>query len=138
MRWLSLVACLLGCGPAAAGCAVEGRGVEFGDVQAARRTLGTGEVRVRCDAPGRFEVGLGGGSGGRELRGPDGARLRYGLYQDPGRNVGWGDGGPAGPTRVASTDDRGAADLFVYGLIPVQPGVPPGTYDDQLQIILVF
>lgn len=118
-------------------CSIDGRPLAFGDVDTARRTLGVGEVRVSCDEPGGFEIAIAGGSE-RELRGPGGATLTYELHQDPGRSVAWGDGGASGSTRSGTTDDRGETEIPVYGVIPAQPGVRPGSYDDQLQITVVF
>lgn len=134
---LTALALVLIAHEAVGACSIDGRPLAFGDVETTRRTLGVGEIRVSCDEPGGFEIGIAGGSE-RELRGPDGATLTYELHQDPGRSIVWGDGGASGSTRSGTTDDRGEAEIPVYGVIPPQPGAPPGSYDDQLQITIIF
>lgn len=121
-------------GAARAACEVDGRPVDFDTIDTTRSNDGVGEVIVSCDDETSFEVALG---GGRTMQGPGDAELRYELYQDPGHNVRWGDGGGTGEPRSGRTDD-GSARLPVYGSVPAQPSTSPGDYIDQIEITLIF
>ena len=128
-------------GPAAASCSVEANPVAFGTIDVLRQERGTGEIVVRCDEPTEFRVGLspgGGGSEGRRMAGPDGARLDYSLFADAGYSIPWGDGQAIGNSRTGVSDGEGPQRLTVYGIIPAQPGAIPGEYTDSLQVTLSF
>ena len=88
-----------------------------------RASYGKGTVVVTCDAPARFEVAIGEADGSsRKLVGPQGRRLRYGLYRDPSYSSAWGDGGSLGPTVKGACDGERPVRLTIYGVIPAQRG----------------
>ena len=127
--------------PAWAGCRVDGREVAFGTIEVGRRATGLGEIVIACDQAASFEVGLGGGLGSgsdRVMRGPNDGRLHYQLFRDSGRSLAWGDGGSSGGTRASRSDGNDPVRLTIYGAVPRQDSVPPGTYTDQLQVTLSF
>lgn len=138
---LAGVLVLLAAGPAAAACSVESNPVAFGTIDVMSLSRGEGEVVVRCDEAITFEVRLSPGSGGgdgRRMAGPGGTPLDYALFADAGYSIPWGDGAAIGQPRGGRSDGDGPARLTVYGLVPRQPGTPPGTYTDSLQVTLVF
>lgn len=134
---LVLAAAALAGRPAEASCAIDVRPVAFGTIDLSRKSYGKGEVLVRCARPARFEVAIQGG-GERELVAPNGARLRYRLFADPGHRRPWGDGGRSGGTVTAESDGRRPVRLTIYGVIPRQAGTPEGAYTDQLAVILRY
>jgi spore coat protein U-like protein len=142
MRLVSLLVTLgwlLAGGAARAACAVEVKPVAFGVIDLMRQSHGRGEVKVGCDAPATFSVALSGGeAAGRQMRGPGGARLFYRLFTDATYTRDWGDGTSFGNPVEAATDGTGAVRLQIYGIVPAQPGLAPGTYSDSLSVILVF
>jgi spore coat protein U-like protein len=111
--------------------------VAFGTIDTTRESTGTGRVVVTCDAATGVGVALSAPGGARRLAGPGGAGLIYELYQDVARTTRWGDGGfrPARGASVAATEP---SRLTIYGVIPSQTGVVPGSYLDQLQVTLTF
>ncbi len=140
---LALLAALvpLAATPAAAGglCRVDVRPVVFGSIEPMRASYGKGTVVVTCDAPARFEVAIGEADGSsRKLVGPQGRRLRYGLYRDPSYSSAWGDGGSLGPTVKGACDGERPVRLTIYGVIPAQRGATPGAYASQMTVVLRY
>ncbi len=133
----ALLAAGLATRPAVADCRVEVRPVVFGTIDLGRKNRGRGEVVVRCERPTRFEVAIPGGPE-RELVGPNGTRLRYRLFADPGHRRPWGDGGRGGATVEARSDGRRPVRLPIYAVIPRQRGTVEGPYTDQLTVILRY
>lgn len=138
---LVMLLLVLPAGVAAAACSVEVSPVVFGNIDVLRQSRGTGEVIVRCDQPGPFQVGLSPGSGGgagRRMDGPGSSRLDYALFTDAGYSIPWGDGQAIGNPRSGSSDGSSPQRLTIYGIIPAQPGTAPGEYLDSLQVTLTF
>ena len=122
-----------------AACQVDGRAVAFGSIDVTRKNVGVGDLTVDCDQPVGFEIGIArSGSGERAMRGPGGARLRYDLFSDSGHNRLWGDDNADGDRRAGTSDGGQRVKLPVYGVVPAQPGTPPGDYTDQLAVTLYF
>ena len=144
MLRLSILAALLAAlaaGSASAGgaCRVDTRSVAFGSIEPMRASYGKGTVVVTCDGPAQFEVAIEeAGGGGRQLVGPDGRRIRYGLFRDPSYSSAWGDGGNLGPTVAASSDGERPVRLTIYGVIPAQPGATPGPYASRMLVVLRY
>lgn len=127
--------------PAAAACSVTAAPVAFGTINSMAQSRGTSEVVVRCDEPASFAVGLSpgrGGSDGRRMEGPWGARLDYFLFADPGYTIPWGDGQAIGNPVAGRSEGTAPVRLTIYGIIPRQPGIPAGEYGDSLQVTLSF
>ena len=72
------------------------------------------------------------------MDGQGSARLDYSLFADAGYSIAWGDGQAIGNPRGGSSDGDRPQRLTVYGIIPPQPGTPPGDYADSLQVTLSF
>jgi spore coat protein U-like protein len=124
--------------PASAGCQVSLDTVAFGVVELDRSTTGTGKVAIVCDAAATLAIDIAGSASRRRMKGPGGAELVYELYQDAGHAVRWGDGSGKGATRSAAVDPSKSEKLTIYGVVPRQPGIPPGEYTDQIQVTLRF
>ncbi len=79
------------------------------------------------------------GGAARGMAGPGREPLAYLLFGDAGHTVPWGDGQAIGPPQDGRAEGGGKpARLTVYGLIPPQPGTPPGSYADGLMVTLAF
>jgi spore coat protein U-like protein len=72
------------------------------------------------------------------MEGPGRQPLAYLLFADPGHTIPWGDGQAIGPPRGGRAEGGKPARLTVHGLVPPQPGTPPGSYADSLQVTLTF
>lgn len=107
-------------------------------------------ILVRCDRDGGpanvgVVVGLGPGSNGastsaRRLVAPGSPTpLLYGLYQDSGRSINWGNvPGIDAASRTITIQNKSFATLTltVYGSIPAQQDVYAGSYSDSIQVTL--
>lgn len=136
---LVLTAVLGAVSPAAA-CQVVTSGVAFGVVDVVRGSYSNGEIAVSCMLATAFEIAIIGNGvpGARYMTGPDGGRLAYDLYPDATHAIPWSDGHGAGMGLAGTSDGSKASRFTVYGRIPVQPAVPPGTYSDSLTVIVNF
>ena len=112
--------------------------VDFGRLDARDDEEVTGEVGVLCDAPTGFALALSEGLGsfkGRRMQGPQGARLQYNIYLDPGHRRVWGDGVSAGTAVLTGRNNgRRRTLLPVYGLVPRGQSRPAGSYHDTLVV----
>jgi spore coat protein U-like protein len=138
--FLGLALAPLAAGEAAAFCNIDLTPVNFGTIDVMRRNDSTGKVTVTCDQPATFLVGIGpsASGNGREMQGPDDAKLRYELYIDPGYSVPWGDGQSIGQMNGGSSNGSKPETLTVYGRVPAQSGALPGSYSDALLVTLLF
>ena len=124
--------------------------IGFGAYDAMANTPKTSQANivVRCDrntgaANVSVSVGLGPGSNSsstsaRQLvSNGSSTPLAYGLYQDSGRSINWGNvPGTDAATQVATIQNKGFATLTftVYGSIPPHQDVYAGTYSDSIQV----
>jgi spore coat protein U-like protein len=100
-------------------------------------------IQLQCNSGTIAEVRLDAGTGpGRNTNrrrmemdsGTD--RLDYGLYQDPGRTINWGDESGRDTLEVVTT---GAPQVIpVYGQIPGGQRVRDGTYSDMITVQVFF
>ena len=125
-------------GPARAGCQINANAVAFGAVRPGQQSFGTGRLVVSCDQATQMQVGIAAASGTRYMRGPGNAKLAYDLFQDSAHRTRWGSGKADGSARPAAVAARRDTPLTVYGVIPKQPGVPPGTYVDDITVSVDF
>lgn len=103
--------------------------------------LAQGSFTVRCVGnPNRttpIQIGIGAGSVGtvsaRTMSAGIG-RLRYGLYQDSGRSVPWGDGTDGTSVLVRNVSGGDQFTLPLYGRIAQRQNVPIGAYSDLVTI----
>jgi spore coat protein U-like protein len=126
--------------PALALCSVQLQGVSFGSIDVMRREESTGSIKITCDKAVGFSVEIGGSvSGGqRQMQAAGGGSLRYELYGDPGHFHVWGDGLTIGSPLGGASDGSHAQTFTIYGVVPAQPGTPPGIYVDAPLVSLNF
>lgn len=101
----------------------------------------TASITVRCPAGTPWVLGLGEGSHGvagvRRMRSPAGQHIAYDLYKDPAHTKRWGQAG----TDALSGVGQGIATpqvSTVYGRVPPQGAVPPGSYGDAILVTLTY
>jgi spore coat protein U-like protein len=141
VRYVALLPLLAGIvGSTASACQVDVVGVTFGEIEAGRSKDSTGRITITCPSAGSYLVGISPGLGGSERRmmGPDGASLRYELYQDAGRNFPWGDDQSIGGALGGVSDGLHPDTYTIYGRVPAQTGKLPGSYMDSLLVTLSF
>lgn len=158
--WLRVLAlCLLlpaARSHAAADCTVVATGVAFGvyDVTVATPDDSTGTLTVTCTYTGggasnvSYRIGFSAGSSGTYTQRKMTAglpKLGYNLYSDPARSVvlGDGSGGTAvftGSFTVGPGVGNGTRTVThtVYGRIPAQQPVDPGSFVDPIVVTLTF
>lgn len=134
------LAALAGTAEAWAGCRVDVSPVTFGIVDLRRTTFANGSVRVECDAPTSFTIGLASGPGGgdRYLVGAGNDHMLYKLFRDPSYTEEWGDGLGSHQGVGGTADGRRPTELSIFGAIPVQGSFQPGGYHDSLLVTLTF
>jgi spore coat protein U-like protein len=145
LRWLIALfvvvsACQLMASPAHAACQVDTKPVAFGVVDVASRNDSNGEIVLNCSIATSFAIGLSGNGSPNErtMAGPNGGRLAYDLFTDRTRATRWGDGGGGGSEVTGSSDGENTSRFTIYGRVPSQNPVPPGTYNDVLTVSVVF
>ena len=139
--WVPLV-----CGPiwaygSAWACEVTPEPLSFGVVDVERGSSVTSRIRVACDVPSSFTVGISSSSNGstRQLLGPSGSMLLYQIFTDNTLSIPWGDGLSIGPVVGAENDGETETRLTLYGeLFRNQIGASPGAYSDTITVTLSF
>lgn len=138
---VSLLPCLLWpAEDASAACQVDTRPVAFGVVDVTRDSDGNGEITLNCTVATEVEVAISSGTapGQRFMAGPSGGQLTYDIFPDTARTLPWGDGTGNSVTRSIVTDGESTTRLTIYGLVPQQDAVPPGSYSDSLTVLVNF
>ena len=120
----------------ATNCMVSASPLNFGSTGVLRAALdGASSVSVTCTSAAPYTVALGGGLSGatdptqRKMT-QAAAQVTYGLYQDSGRTLPWGDS--VGVNTMAGTGTGLAQSFTVYGRVPAQTTPAPGTYSDTV------
>ena len=96
----------------------------------------TTTVMVTCTNTTPYNVGLDAGTssgatvGNRMMTGPGAVELRYGIYQDVGHTVNWGQ--TVGTDTEAGIGNGSAQALTLYGYMPSGPAANPGAYTDTI------
>jgi len=147
---LAIAALGLTAGAARAACTVSTQAVAFGTYSPSSdiATDSVGGVTVTCaglvQVNVTYTILIGGGTWGtvndRRL-GSGTARLRYQLYADLGRQTVWGDGTQG--TQVIQRQTllallNSGANHPIYGRLFASQNVPPGTYADTLQVLVIY
>jgi spore coat protein U-like protein len=147
----AITASLLATASLQAACTVSATDLNFGtyDTSAAGATDGTGNINVHCTfliaIALHYTVKLSTGGSGtytpREMQRDATYSLAYNLYVDSTRLTIWGDGS-------GSTDFDKFSSLLgllvhdrnypVYGRIPAQQNVPPGSYSDTITVTVEY
>lgn len=124
-------------------CQVSASDLAFGnyDPLSASATEGSTTLTVTCTLSTTYDIGLDAGTGSgatvsdrKMTSGAD--TLNYGLYQDAAYTTVWGN--TPGTDTVADTGTGAGQDFTVYGKIPAQQNVPPGSYADTVTVTVTF
>ena len=100
-------------------------------------------LSVTCTTATPYNVGIGASSGettsARKMTGPGGT-IAYGLYQDSGRTINWGNNPPPATSvdTVGGTGNDAAQSLPVYGRIPPQTTPTQGAYTDTVLVTVYY
>jgi spore coat protein U-like protein len=108
----------------------------------------TGTITVQCPSarPGalsnvviKMSTGGSGTFSNRQMIAAGGAyRLNYNIFTDPGRAMIWGDGS-GGSSALSRTVDKATPwTATFYGRIPARQNVTPGSYSDNVTVIIEF
>jgi len=99
-------------------------------------------VSVQCTNATPYNVGLNAGSAAgatvtnRSMTGPGSALLNYKLLRNSARTVNWGN--TVGTDTVAGTGTGGVQSLAVYGQLPANQKVLPGSYSDTITVTITY
>ena len=124
-------------------CELNVGALDFGNIPAIITSPIEGQalLRVSCTADTSFRIGLGLGNGSG-VTGPTNRRMSnllnslvYGLYQDPGHGVPWGD---TMTTSRPGTGVGGNEDMVVYGLINQSQNAAVGIYTDSVVVTVTY
>ena len=126
-----------------AACTVSADDLDFGAYASNSTTPVQGQTAIHllCGAGSTAVVGLdpGGAPGGtrnRRMQQDSGrGTLNYGLFQDPGRTIHWGDGAQDS-LEVQTTG--GQQTIPIYGQIPAGQRALDGTYSDTITITVLY
>jgi spore coat protein U-like protein len=122
-------------------CLVSATAMAFGTYTGALATS-TSTVSVTCSNTTTYNVGLNAGAATgatvttRMMTGPASADLNYGLFQDAGHTVNWGQ--TLGTDTVTGTGNGSAQAITVYGQVAAGQYVAPGSYTDTIQATVTY
>jgi len=126
-------------------CTISATDLDFGqyNLSSPSPALGQTQIRVTCGAGVVVELSLDNGlapgpnTSRRRMRQDAGNdRLNYGLFQDAGRTMHWGDK-PGVDTREMVTTGYPQT-VPIYGEIPAGQRANDGTYSDEITVRLQF
>jgi spore coat protein U-like protein len=126
-------------------CVVSAADLDFGVYASNSPTavLGQTTIQLTCGAGVTAELSLDAGTGvgastsNRRMEAEGGrGRISYGLYQDPGRTIHWGDRSGRDTLEVLTT---GAPQTVpIYGQIPAGQREQDGSYSDMITITVHY
>ncbi|WP_399680176.1 spore coat protein U domain-containing protein [Xenophilus sp.] len=104
----------------------------------------TSAITLNCPSNSQWKVGLSNGLHAqgtqRRMAGPGSDFISYELYRDPGRTQRWGSNTASGGDTVngGGSGSGSPVTLTVYGRVPAQPAVQPGSYGDTITVTLTY
>jgi len=122
----------------ASNCLVSATNLNFGSASVLNTMVSsTSNVGVQCTNGTAYQIGLSAGQhavGGNRNMSSGASLITYGLYQDAAHVQPW--------DSVANQKNGVGTGLTsnqtVFGLVPVQPSVPAGSYADTVQVIVSY
>jgi spore coat protein U-like protein len=102
----------------------------------------TSTVSVTCTNTTNYNVGLNGGTAtgatvtNRSMTGPASSLLAYKLLSNAARTINWGN--TVGSDTVAGTGSGATQMLTVYGQLPANQFVQPGSYEDTITATITY
>lgn len=121
-------------------CNITATNMAFGDYSGVVLDA-TSTLDAVCSTGTPYTIGLNAGTGtgatvtSRKMTGPGVELLDYGLFQDAGHTINWGD--TAG-TEVPGVGITAVQPYTVYGQIPASQFVQAGEYSDTITVTLTF
>lgn len=128
-----------------AACTVSAADLNFGGYlsNSTAPVLGQTTISLHCGAGQTAELSLDAGSGpggntnNRRMEQEGGVdRLDYGLFQDPGRTIHWGNRSGSDTLEVQTTGTPQT--IPIYGQIPARQRARDGTYSDTITLRVVY
>ena len=125
----------------AAFCEVSATDLDFGTVGLLTGPVdASGSIQVRCTRDTTYQISLSGGQA--NATSPDQRRMRngaysvrYGIYRDSARTLGWGDQ----PGNTVSGVGTGNVQVYTtHGRVFAQPTPPAGTYTDTIVVTVDY
>ena len=120
-------------------CNVSATDLSFGAVgDLTVPVVGQSALSLQCTQGTGYTVSLNGGLSGatdptaRKMT-MGSSSVTYGLYQNSARTLAWGTQSTLGGSGTASTQT-----IPVYGLVPLQPTPPVGTYSDTIVVSVAY
>lgn len=115
--------------------------LDFGSVSALDLVHdGTSTITLQCPPNTNWKLGLNDGANAvgaqRRMAGSGNDYINYELYRDAGRTQRWGNDAVGGTDTVNGKGASGT--LTVYGRVPVQAPVSPGSYNDTVIVTLTY
>ena len=104
----------------------------------------TSTITLNCPSNSQWKVGLSNGLHAqgtqRRMAGPGSDFIGYELYRDAGRSQRWGSNTASGGDTVngGGSGNGSPVTLTVYGRVPAQPAVQPGSYGDTVTVTLTY
>jgi spore coat protein U-like protein len=122
-------------------CAITANNLNFGNYSGVFVDQTT-TLTATCTTGTPYTIGLNQGTStgatvtARKMTGPATDLLAYGLFQDSGHSVNWGN--TIGTDTVANTGTGVAQSFTVFGHLPGSQFVAPGAYSDTITATLTF
>jgi spore coat protein U-like protein len=101
---------------------------------------GTSTLTATCSSGTSYRLGLDGGTSGivtARTMTAGGNTLNYGLFQDAGHTINWGNT-PGVDTPAAITGNGNPQPITVFGQLPGNQFPPAGSYSDTITVTLSF
>lgn len=125
------------------GCAVNATNLDFGAYTGSLIDANSA-IAIDCAPGAKYAVGLDAGTATgatvttRSMTGPNGDLLHYGLFQDAGRTINWGNT-PGVDTESGSGNGSAGVQIFVvWGRLLGGQSANPGTYADTITVTVTF
>ena len=122
-------------------CFVQSNNLNFGAYTGPELDITT-TLSALCSPGTPYSIGLNAGTStgatvtSRKMTGPGSELLAYGLFQDSGHTINWGD--TVGTDTKSGTGDGAIQSFTVYGKLPQAQFIGPGAYSDTITVTLTF
>jgi spore coat protein U-like protein len=122
-------------------CNVTANNLNFGNYSGVLVT-GTTTLGATCSTGTPYTLGLDQGTAPgatvttRAMSGPGTEHLNFGLFQDAGHSINWGN--TPGTDTQSGTGNGTSQSFTVFGQIPASQFIQPGTYSDTITVTLTF
>lgn len=121
-------------------CAITATNMNFGNYSGVVLN-GTSTLDAACSTGTPYTIGLNAGTGigatvtSRKMTGPGVELLNYGLFQDAGHTINWGN---TIGTDVPGVGATAVQPFTVFGQVPASQFIQSGQYSDTITVTLTF